>query len=149
MPEPPVQVNQVNIVVPEVSAAVEFFQAFGLAVPTTLDTWMPHHRTIASTLDGFDADVDSTVFARQWDRALPEGWTGVVLGVRVPTRDDVDQLYARVTAAGFIGQPPYDAFWGARYAVVHGPGDLVVGIMSPRDDEHMSAPPDPATFETS
>ncbi len=37
--------------------------------------------------------------------------------------------------------PPYDAFWGARYAVVRGPGPLVVGIMSPVDPELRDEPP--------
>ena len=57
-----------------------------------------------------------------------------VLGFRVATREAVDALYGRMTAAGHRGQqPPYDAFWGARYAVVEDPDGNAVGIMSPVD----------------
>jgi uncharacterized glyoxalase superfamily protein PhnB len=38
---------------------------------------------------------------------------------------------------------PYDAFWGARYAVVADPAGISVGIMSPADDAGRTAPPPP------
>ena len=42
----------------------------------------------------------------------------MVLGIRLPSRQAVDDLYADVTGAGYVGcQPPYDAMWGARYAI--------------------------------
>jgi uncharacterized glyoxalase superfamily protein PhnB len=39
----------------------------------------------------------------------------------------VDALYEQVTAAGYLGhKPPWDTFWGQRYAVVVDPdGNLV------------------------
>jgi hypothetical protein len=37
---------------------------------------------------------------------------------------------------------PYDAFWGARFAVVEDPEGNAVGIMSPMDDARRTAPPD-------
>ena len=40
----------------------------------------------------------------------------------------------RLTAAGYRGcEPPYDAFFGARYAVVEDPDGNDVGLMSPID----------------
>jgi uncharacterized glyoxalase superfamily protein PhnB len=63
----------------------------------------------------------------------------VVVGFRVASRDDVDRLYADMTGAGYRGQqPPYDAFWGARYAVVEDPDGNAVGIMSPSDPDRRS-----------
>jgi hypothetical protein len=38
-------------------------------------------------------------------------------------------------------QVPYDAFWGARYAIVADPDGNEVGLMSPRDDDRRSFPP--------
>jgi uncharacterized glyoxalase superfamily protein PhnB len=56
----------------------------------------------------------------------------------------VDALVAELSAAGVpVQQAPYDAFWGARYAVVSDPDGNGVGIMSPVDDAHRSAPPPP------
>jgi uncharacterized glyoxalase superfamily protein PhnB len=37
-----------------------------------------------------------------------------------------------------VQQPPYDAFWGARYAVVSDPDGNAVGIMSPIDPDRRS-----------
>jgi uncharacterized glyoxalase superfamily protein PhnB len=47
-----------------------------------------------------------------------------------------------MVGAGYRGlQEPYDAFWGARYAIVEDPDGRHVGVMSPSDDEHRTAPP--------
>ncbi|WP_342782045.1 VOC family protein [Trebonia kvetii] len=41
-------------------------------------------------------------------------------------------IYADLVATGYRGQqPPYDAFWGARYAVIEDPDGNAAGIMSP------------------
>jgi catechol 2,3-dioxygenase-like lactoylglutathione lyase family enzyme len=69
---------------------------------------------------------------------------GIVLGVTLSAREAVDAIYAEVTAAGYAGrQPPYDAFWGSRYAVVEDPDGQQVGLMSPIDDSRKTWPPVP------
>jgi len=56
------------------------------------------------------------------ERGLARGRDRVVIGFKVAARDSVDALYAELVAAGHAGQqPPYDAFWGARYAVLADP----------------------------
>ena len=46
-----------------------------------------------------------------------------------------------LTAAGYAGsQPPYDAFWGARYAIVEDPDGNDVGLMSPIDAQRRFVP---------
>jgi uncharacterized glyoxalase superfamily protein PhnB len=70
--------------------------------------------------DGLDLDLDREEFALHWNR----GWNGgrAVIGFKVATRDRVDELYGQLTEEGYRGrQAPYDAFWGARYAVVEDP----------------------------
>jgi uncharacterized glyoxalase superfamily protein PhnB len=58
----------------------------------------------------------------------------------------VDRIYAELTAAGHAGQqPPYDAFWGSRYAIVCDPDGNFVGLMSPPEQAHRKpSPPPPA-----
>lgn len=47
-----------------------------------------------------------------------------------------------MAGAGYRGlQPPFDAFWGARYAVIEGPDGVAVGIMSPVSPDERSPPP--------
>jgi uncharacterized glyoxalase superfamily protein PhnB len=38
-------------------------------------------------------------------------------------------------------QPPWDAFWGARYAIVEDPDGIAVGLMSPISPDRRSPPP--------
>ena len=139
--------NQLNIVSSNLDASIAFYRRLGVDFPEDR-VWRTatgaHH---ASALDaGADLDLDSASFTQIWNR----GWTGredlagrVVVGFSVKTREDVDRLYGEMTAAGHRGlQAPYDAFWGARYAVVEDPDRIAVGLMSPMSDEHRSAPPD-------
>ena len=45
--------------------------------------------------------------------------------------------YDELTSAGYLGlAAPYDAFWGARYAIVEDPNGIAVGLMSPIDPKH-------------
>ncbi len=85
----------------------------------------------------------SASFARQWNAGWPGG-SGLVLGFKVEARERVDELVAALVAAGApVQQEPYDAFWGARYAIVTDPDGNSVGIMSEADEAHRWSPPDP------
>ncbi|HTO09677.1 MAG TPA: VOC family protein, partial [Myxococcota bacterium] len=67
----------------------------------------------------------------------------IVLTFHVPAREDVDRIHGKLTGLGHrSSQPPFDAFWGARYAIVEDPDGTHVGIMSPSDPELRRAPPD-------
>jgi uncharacterized glyoxalase superfamily protein PhnB len=134
--------DQVNLVVRDMDASLAFYRLLGLdALPTTAP-WDAHHRTLPAG-DSLDFDLDSTTFAKQWNTGS-DGRAGVVLGFRVASSDAVDELYAHLMRAGYRGQqPPYDAFWGSRYAIVSDPDGNAVGLMSPADPERRSPPPSP------
>ncbi len=118
--------DQLNIIVPDVAAAAAFYELLGFTVEPTEPQWMNEHRTVTSP-DGFDIDIDSAAFAKQWGNL--DG--GVVAGVKFATRAEVDERYAALVAAGGASvKPPFDAFWGKRYAVVRDPGGNAIGLMS-------------------
>lgn len=141
--------DQVNIVVADVAATSQFLRALGAEVPEPADgwaDWASHHVELPAVADGFAADLDSSAFARHWG-GLPDGFTGVVVNLRCPDRDGVDDAFERALALGAHGlRSPYDAFWGARFAVVQGPGPIVVGIMSPVDPAIRGTPPELSDF---
>lgn len=143
MADPLTLIGQLNIVVDDVQAAAAFYAALGFEVSDTVAEWAPHHRTVSSP-GGLEVDLDSAAFARWWgDIDEP----GVVVGVRLPSREAVDERYESLVAAGHDScRAPYDAFWGVRYAVVRDPAGNAVGLLSPPDPERRTAPPDPATF---
>lgn len=143
------QFHQVNIVVPDVVGAASFLRALGAEVPELPDQWAewaPHHVGFPPVATGFDADLDSSAFASHWG-GLPGDFAGVVVNLRAPDREAVDGVFEQALALGADGlRAPHDAFFGARYAVVRGPGPLMVGIMSPIDPELRNDPPSVSDF---
>ena len=142
MPDRPV-FHSVSVVTADMAASVRFYQLLGIEVPDTDAAWQAHHRTATGQGD-FDFDLDSAVFAPQWNQGWTAGRTGTVIGFNLPDRDAVDATHARLVEAGYPSQQqPYDAFWGARYAIVLDPDGNSVGLMSPPDSARRSAPPTP------
>ena len=137
-----IRLDQVNLVVRDMDAMAGFYGRLGLDLGSGTGPWAPHHRNAVSA-EGVHVDLDSATFAATWDEGWPGG-PGIVLGFRVATREDVDRLHAELTAAGHESQqPPYDAFWGARYAVVTDPDGNAVGLMSPVDGARRTSSPLP------
>ena len=138
--------NQINLVSSDIKKSVEFYRKLGVEIPEQAagGAVVPYHVGCELPND-FDFDLDTPRFAKIWNR----GWANradlagrVVLGFAVETRDKVDALYAEMAAAGYGGlQPPFDAFWGARYAILEDPDGAAVGIMSPSDPAKRFWPP--------
>ena len=131
--------DQLNIIVRDVDATVAFYRRVGLIIEA--EPGSPHVEVALP--NGMTIEFDSAEFAGQWDT----GWRGStgggnVFGFAVVSRAAVDELYADLVAAGYRGrQPPYDAFWGARYAIVGDPDGNGVGLMSPIERERKFWPP--------
>ena len=141
--------DQVNIVLADLGGAARFLRALGAHVPESLPEWTewePHDVGFPAVAEGFHADLDSCAFARHWG-GLPEGFTGVVVNLRAKDGEAVDAGYDKALGLGAVGlRAPYDAFFGARYAVVQGPGPIAVGIMGPMDQTLRGAGPAVSDF---
>lgn len=150
MSEAPAKLSQLNIVSRDPTASIEFYRRLGVEILDERVWRTPsgiHHVSAldAGTPDGIDFDLDSEAFAGSWNA----GWSGradlagrIVVGFSVASRAAVDGLYAVMISAGHRGlQPPCDAFWGSRYAVIEDPDGVAVGLMSPRSDDKRSPPP--------
>jgi len=143
--------GQLNIVSGDLDKSIAFYRLLGVETPTH-HVWRTksgaHHASTGVATDGasIHMDFDSAVFAQHWNR----GWSGrsdltgrIVLGFEVATREDVDALHDKIVAAGHPSlQAPWDAFWGARYAVVEDPDGIAVGLMSPISADRKYPPPD-------
>jgi catechol 2,3-dioxygenase-like lactoylglutathione lyase family enzyme len=152
----PPRVDQVNVVLSDVDAASHFLAGLGLELPAAPAGWEAHHRSFPAAgsvhpeQDRAEPlvviELDSDRFARRWG-GLPPSFAGVVLNVRVDEREEVDRLHEVALGLGATSLAgPSDAFWGSRFAVVQGPGPLVVGLASPPDERWRSAPPDPTSL---
>ncbi len=133
--------HMLNLIVGDMAASLDFYRRLVVTADGT-DTSAAHVQLRMP--GGFSLELDTAESARLWHagwRADPSS-TGVVIGFSLPTRAAVDERYAELTAAGFPGrQPPFDAFWGARYAIVTDPDGNDVGLMSPIDKSRSTWPP--------
>ncbi len=120
------QLNAVGIVVSDMEESIRFYRLVGLDVPETpgeghVDAFLPSGVR-------FMLDTEETVrsFRPDWERA-----TGNQLGLALECKSsaEVDEVYARVTGAGFHGEKePWDAFWGQRYAQLQDPDGVPVDL---------------------
>ncbi len=143
---PPLALGQINIVVRDMRTSLAFYRLLGLSIDEIpIAEWAPHHAS-SVTSNGVQVEFDSLAFAKQWNPGLDETKLGIAAlpFFHVATREEVDRVHARVTAAGYRSQKaPEDAFWGARYAILEDPDGNAVGIMSSIDESKRRPPPLP------
>jgi len=140
--------KQVDFVVRDMGATLAFYRAAGVDIPESAIWRTPsgiHHVDI--TMPGgmvvhFDSSALAKVYNRGWREPTGTG-SRTVVTFSVATRDDVDRIHAKLIGLGHrTMQPPFDPFWGARYAIVEDPDGNHVGFMSPSDPSRRSAAPD-------
>lgn len=135
--------HMLNVVVADMAASLSFYRRLGVTLPAGEGVAGDHVQLRMPS--GFSLELDTATSARLWHaagRGDPAS-VRVVIGFTLPARDAVDELYAELTAAGYAGrQRPFDAFWGARYAIVADPDGNDVGLMSPVEDARRTWPPE-------
>jgi catechol 2,3-dioxygenase-like lactoylglutathione lyase family enzyme len=120
------ELNAIGIAVSDMATSIRFYRLLGLDVPETpdedhVDAFLPNG--VRFMLDSEDV---MRSFRDDWTRE-----TGNQIGVALECGSpaEVDEVYARVTGAGFHGEKePWDAFWGQRYAVLLDPDGVEVGL---------------------
>jgi uncharacterized glyoxalase superfamily protein PhnB len=125
----------VDLSAADVFKTIAFYRQLGVDIPRE-KVWeedgTAHH--VEAPLSG---DVVLGINSRELTARYDAAGRGSYLIFTVDTRDDVDAKYGEMTSAGYAGHlEPFDAFWGARYAVVDDPDGNHVGIMSPSDRPH-------------
>ena len=139
--------NQLDLVVRDMDKTVAFYRALGVDIPESALWRTPtgvHHVDIRMP-SGMIVHFDSAALAKTYNKGWCEpGNVGArtVIGFRVGARDAVDRIHDKLTKLGYRAtQAPYDAFWGARYAIIEDPDGNHVGVMSDSDPDRRGAPP--------
>jgi catechol 2,3-dioxygenase-like lactoylglutathione lyase family enzyme len=120
------ELNAVGIVTSDMARSIRFFRVLGIDVPETPDEG--HVDTFLPNGVRFMLDTEETVrsFRPDWTR---ETGNQIGLALECASAAEVDEIYARVTAAGFDGEKePWDAFWGQRYAQLRDPDGVPVDL---------------------
>jgi catechol 2,3-dioxygenase-like lactoylglutathione lyase family enzyme len=126
----PVLPDMIGITVADMAAALRFYRRLGLAVPEGLDD-QAHVEVI--TPNGYRIAWDTLALVQSLnpDWVEPVGQR-MALAFKCDGPAAVDVLYGELTAAGYAGhRPPWDAFWGQRYAVVVDPDGNLVDLFAP------------------
>ena len=121
---------QVNLIVTDLGRATEFWELLGWQ-----STPRHPHAALLTFPNGMNLVLHEPNFAQLWDPAYAGPAAGsTVIDINVPSRDAVDDLHARVVAAGFTSSvEPWDTFFGARYAIVGDADGHRIGLKSPQD----------------
>ena len=125
------QLDLVGIVVEDMARSLAFYRRVGLDIPADADQ-QPHVEvTLAG---GLRLAWDTLETIRSFDPEFQPPASGyrMSLAFRLDTPAEVDALYRALVDMGYEGhKPPWDAFWGMRYAVVHDPDGNGVDLFSP------------------
>ena len=122
------QLNAIGIVVSDMARSIRFYRLLGLDVPETpdeghVDTFLPNGVRFM-----LDSEEVIRSFLPDWSR---ETGNQLSLALECASPAEVDEVYERVTAAGFHGEKePWDAFWGQRYAQLADPDGTPVDLFA-------------------
>jgi catechol 2,3-dioxygenase-like lactoylglutathione lyase family enzyme len=118
--------NAIGITVSNMAESIRFYRLAGLDVPDTPDEG--HVDAFLPSGVRFMLDSEEVVrsFLPDWQRT-DGNQIGIAIECSSPA--EVDEVYARVVAAGFEGEKePWDAFWGQRYALLVDPDRVLVSL---------------------
>jgi uncharacterized glyoxalase superfamily protein PhnB len=140
--------KQIDLVVGDMEATLAFYRALGVDIPEDAIWRTPSgaHHVDLTMPGGMVLHFDSAALARIYNRgwvAPTESGSRNVFTFNVESREDVDRIHDRLVSLNYrSSQPPYDTFWGSRYAIINDPDGNNVGVMSPSEPDRRSPPPD-------
>jgi uncharacterized glyoxalase superfamily protein PhnB len=118
--------NAVGIVTADMARSLEFYRLLGLGVPDTPDAGHVNIDVANGMRVMIDSEAEVRKFRSDWDRTTGNQ---CALAFQCESPAQVDDLYARLTEAGFEGEKePWDAFWGQRYAQVRDPDGVPLDL---------------------
>ena len=113
--------DMIGIVVADIPTSLAFYRRLGLDIPADADG-QPHVEV--SLPGGLRIAWDGEDVIRSFDDSWspPSGGHRIALAFACESPADVDATYESLTSSGYVGhRPPWDAFWGQRYAIVLDP----------------------------
>jgi catechol 2,3-dioxygenase-like lactoylglutathione lyase family enzyme len=124
------QLGVIGIVVADMARSLAFYRRLGLAIPPEADE-QPHVE--AALPGGLQLVWDSVDMIRSFDPdyVAASGSARVFLAFKLDDPAAVDATYGQLVTAGYNGHlPPWDAFWGERYARIHDPDGNSVDLFA-------------------
>ncbi len=122
------ELNAIGIVASDLRRSIAFYDLLGVHFPEDgeghIEATLP-----SGTRLMLDSEDVVRSFRPDWTR---ESGNQLALAFQCASPAEVDEIYARVAAAGFNGEmEPWDAFWGQRYAQLRDPDGVPVDLYAP------------------
>ena len=118
--------NAIGIISSDMARSLSFYRLLGFDVPRTPDEGHVNIDLPNGLRLMLDSEAEIRKFRPDWARATGNQ---VALAVECGAPSDVDRLYERVSSAGFqADMPPWDAFWGQRYAQLRDPDGVPIDL---------------------
>lgn len=125
----PIQPDMIGIIVSDMPASLRFYRLLDLDIPPEADK-EDHVEVI--TPNGYRIAWDTEELTRNihphWEK--PSGQR-LSLAFKCDSSEEVDAAYARLVEHGYQGYlPPWDAFWGQRYAMIADPDGTLIDLFA-------------------
>ena len=122
------ELNAIGIVASDVGRSVAFYRLLGVELSEIGEGHLEARLPSGVRLMLDSEDVIRS-FRPDWER---EAGNQLALAFECSGPDEVNELFERVTAAGFDAEKePWDAFWGQRYAQLRDPDGVPVDLFAP------------------
>lgn len=128
--------NYLSFVVSRMERSLDFYRALGLPIPdgAHLSEAGEPEDHVEISVNGLRIAWETETLARQVDpgwTAPPAGQGRLGAAFETSSSDEVDATCQRLQTAGHtVKTPPYDAFWGQRYASVTDPDGNSVDVFA-------------------
>ena len=122
-----ITLKTIGLVVADMGKTLSFYRTLGLSIPENLDS---EPNVDFEAPNGIVLGFLSEEVAKHADPnyQIPNG-QNLNLQFIVDAPNEVDEVYNRLTAAGYEGYAePWDAFWGQRFGRVKDPDGRIVNI---------------------
>jgi catechol 2,3-dioxygenase-like lactoylglutathione lyase family enzyme len=127
------RLDVIGLVVSDMAASIAFYRHLGFSFADGAET-EGHVETALH--GGLRLVLDTIEIIHSFDPGWspPSGGHRVALAFACDSPAEVDELFGSLVAAGYDGHlPPWDAFWGQRYATVHDPDGNAIELFAPLD----------------
>lgn len=128
--EMPPKFDLLGIITQDMAASLAFYRLLGWDIPAEADNADHAEYTLPNGLRiGWDTHETIRSFNPDWQ---PSEGHAISLAFLCDSPAEVDSLYARLTGTGYEGHtPPFDAFWGQRYAYIKDPDGNLIDLFAP------------------
>jgi uncharacterized glyoxalase superfamily protein PhnB len=120
--------NAIGIVASDTARSIAFYRLLGVDFP---ESGEGHIEATLASGTRFMLDSEEVVksFRPDWTREIGNQ---LALAFECASPAEVDEVYARVAAAGFATEKePWDTYWGQRYAQLRDPDGVPVDLFAP------------------